>query len=335
MSREKFAQIAFWALFVIFGALLAKDFIKESQSEVRIKRPECIAPAKPGGGFDLTCKLITVSVLETGFIQKPMRTTFMPGGLGVSAYKLMVSKKAKDANIVVAFSSGTLLNIAMGKHGVHDENDVRWLASGGVDYGTIVVRGDSPYKNLQDLIEALRKNPQSISFGAGGSIGGQDWMQTALVARLANLDTKSMRYVAFEGGGEALTALLGGHVEAIVTGASEISSHLGNSAVRVLAVFANERLDTAEFKGIATAKEQGYDVVWEIVRGYYMAPKVSDAEYEWWLDIFARLWESEEFKKQREMRGLFEFNKGGAEFDSFVKAQVAKYRELIKEFDLQ
>ena len=55
-------------------------------------RTECIAPAKPGGGFDLTCKLIQVSLMETGAIAKPMRVTYMPGGVGAVAYNAIVAQ---------------------------------------------------------------------------------------------------------------------------------------------------------------------------------------------------------------------------------------------------
>lgn len=64
---------------------------------------QCIAPAKPGGGFDLTCKLIQVSLLETGAIKKPMRVTYMPGGVGAVAYNAIVAQRPAEAGTVVAF----------------------------------------------------------------------------------------------------------------------------------------------------------------------------------------------------------------------------------------
>lgn len=300
-------------------------------------RPECIAPAQPGGGFDLTCKLIQTSITDTKILSKPMRVTYMPGGVGVVAYNSMINSRAKDGNAIVAFSSGTLLNIATGKHGKYNENDVRWLASGGVDYAAVGVKADSPYKTLEDLLNALKKDPKSISFGAGGSVGGQDWMTTALLAKSANVNIKDTRYVAFEGGGDAMISLLGGHIDAAVQGIAEFLPHLESGSVRVLAVFSDERLHSNESKKLSevpTAKELGYDVVWPTIRGYYMAPKVSDASYNWWLEALTKLQQTEEFKKQRELRGLFEFNKNGKELEEFVKAQTQKYRDLAKEFDL-
>ncbi|MGA9618190.1 MAG: tripartite tricarboxylate transporter substrate binding protein, partial [Serratia proteamaculans] len=78
-------------------------------------RTECIAPAKPGGGFDLTCKLIQVSLQETGVLEKPMRVTYMPGGVGAVAYNAIVAQRPAEAGTVVAFSGGSLLNLSQGK----------------------------------------------------------------------------------------------------------------------------------------------------------------------------------------------------------------------------
>ncbi|MDE9567384.1 tripartite tricarboxylate transporter substrate binding protein, partial [Xenorhabdus bovienii] len=82
-----------------------------------------------------------------------------------------------EPGTIVAFSGGSLLNLAQGKFGRYNVNDVRWLASVGTDYGMIAVRYDSPYKTLTDLMDAFKKAPDKIVFGAGASIGSQDWMK--------------------------------------------------------------------------------------------------------------------------------------------------------------
>jgi putative tricarboxylic transport membrane protein len=162
------------------------------------------------------------------------------------------------------------------------------------------------------------KNPASIVIGAGASIGSQDWMKAALLAQKANVDPHKMRYVAFEGGGEPVTALLGNHVQAVSGDLSEMVPYLQGNKIRVLAVFSNERLPGA-LADVPTAKEQGYDLVWPIIRGFFVGPKVSDAEYQWWVDEFTKLQQTEAFKKQRELRGLFEFNMNGKALDAYVK----------------
>ncbi|WP_414079659.1 Bug family tripartite tricarboxylate transporter substrate binding protein [Xenorhabdus bovienii] len=296
-------------------------------------RTECIAPAKPGGGFDLTCKLVQVSLLDSKTINTPMRVTFMPGGVGAVAYNAIVAQRSAEPGTIVAFSGGSLLNLSQGKFGRYNVNDVRWLASVGTDYGMIAVRSDSPYKNLQDLMEEFKKDPTSIVFGAGASIGSQDWMKTALLAKEVGVDPRKMRYVAFEGGGEPITALLGNHIQAVSGDLSETLPYLSGDKIRVLAVYADKRL-SGNLARIPTAKEQGYNLVWPIIRGFYIGPKVTDEHYQWWVATFNKLQQTEEFKKQRELRGLFEFNMTGKELDDYVKKQVAQYHELAKSFGL-
>ncbi|MFP5404889.1 MAG: Bug family tripartite tricarboxylate transporter substrate binding protein [Gammaproteobacteria bacterium] len=296
-------------------------------------KPECIAPAKPGGGFDLTCKLAQVGMQETGLITEPMRVTYMPGGIGAVAYNAIVAQRPAEGNTIVAFSGGSLLNLALGKFGKYDENDVKWLAAIGTDYGMVAVREDSPYKTLKDLMDALKKDPSKIVFGAGGSVGSQDWTKAALVARAAGVEPKKFRFVAFEGGGETFTALLGGHIQVASGDASEALSQLEAKKIRVLAVLADERLP-GELNSIPTAKEQGYDVVWPIIRGFFMGPKVSDADYQWWVDKFNKLLATPEFAKLRADRGLFPFSKTGADLDAYVKQRVPEYRKIGAEFGL-
>ncbi|MBE5252271.1 Bug family tripartite tricarboxylate transporter substrate binding protein [Mixta mediterraneensis] len=297
------------------------------------ERTECIAPAKPGGGFDLTCKLLQVSLQETKQIDSPMRVTYMPGGVGAVAYNAIIAQRPAEAGTVVAFSGGSLLNLSQGKFGGYSEDDVKWLAAVGTDYGMIAVRADAPWKNLGELMEAMKKDPTKVVVGAGASIGSQDWMKTALLAREAGIDPRKMRYVAFEGGGEPVTALLGNHIQVVSGDMSEMVPHLQAGKLRVLAVMSDKRL-SGQLANVPTAKEQGFDVVWPIIRGFYLGPKVTDAEYKWWEDAFKKMVTTPEFQKQRDMRGLFEFNLFGAELDSYVKKQVTGYREKAKSFGL-
>ncbi|ELU1436794.1 TPA: tripartite tricarboxylate transporter substrate binding protein [Providencia rettgeri] len=307
--------------------------VSVNQASALPERTECIAPAKPGGGFDLTCKLVQVSMLETKEIEKPMRVTYMPGGIGAVAYNAIVAQRPAESGTIVAFSGGSLLNLAQGKFGRYNENDVRWLASVGSDYGMIAVRADSPYKTLNDLMDTFKKDPNSIVFGAGGSIGSQDWMKTALLAKAIDIDPRKMRYVAFEGGGETLTALLGNHIQVLSGDISEMTPYINEGKIRILAVYADKRLGDG-LSEIPTAKEQGYDIVWPIIRGFYMGPKVSDEDYNQWVEAFQKLQQTEDFKKQRELRGLFEYNLTGQELDSYVKKEIEQYREQARAFGL-
>ncbi len=299
-----------------------------------LDKTECIAPAKPGGGFDLTCKLVQSALAESKLIADPMRVTYMPGGIGAVAYNAVVAQRPDSANTIVAFSGGSLLNLAQGKFGRYNENDVRWLAAIGSDYGAVVVAENSPYKTLKDVLVAAKSDPTKVVFGAGGTVGSQDWMKAALIARAAGVDPKSMRFVAFEGGGEAITALQGGHIHVFSGDAAEAHQQMkAGSKIRILAVMANKRLP-GDLANIPTAKEQGADAEWPIVRGFYVGPKVSDADFKVWSDTFAKLMATPGYDKLRTERGLYPLAMTGSEVDAYVKKQVADYRKLAQEFGL-
>jgi putative tricarboxylic transport membrane protein len=299
-----------------------------------LDKTECIAPAKPGGGFDLTCKLVQSALQEGKFVADPMRVTYMPGGIGAVAYNTVIAQKPDAANAIIAFSGGSLLNLAQGKFGRYTENDVRWLAAIGTDYGAVVVAENSPFKSLKDVMAAIKADPTKVVLGAGGTVGSQDWMKAALTARAAGVNPKTMRYVAFEGGGEALTALQGGHIHVFTGDAAEAGQQIKAGAkVRILAVMNDKRL-AGDMASIPTAAEQGYDVEWPIVRGFYLGPKVSDADYKIWADTFTKLMATPAYDKLRNERGLFPMALTGAPLDIYVKKQVADYRKLAEEFGL-
>jgi len=295
---------------------------------------QCIAPAKAGGGFDLTCQLLRDSLQTSGATRSPNGISYQPGGIGALAFKNMVTRQAAEASIAVAFSSGTLLNLAQGRFGPYTAAHVHWLYSLGMDHGVIAVRHNAPYNNLAQLLSALNEAPNKLIFGAGGSIGSQDWFKAALLARAAGVSHKTMRFVAFEGGGEALTALQGGHIHVFTGDAAEAGQQIKAGAkVRILAVMNDKRLP-GDMANIPTATEQGFDVDWPIVRGFYVGPKVSDADYKVWVDTFTKLMATPAYNKLRDERGLFPMALTGAPLDAYVKKQVAGYRKLAEEFGL-
>ncbi len=315
-------------------AALAVSALVFSAGANPLDKTECIAPAKPGGGFDLTCKLVQSALLDGKFIADPMRVTYMPGGIGAVAYNTVVAQRPDAAGSIVAFSGGSLLNLAQGKFGRYTENDVRWLAAIGTDYGAVVVADSSPYKTLKDVMAAIKADPTKVVLGAGGTVGSQDWMKAALTARAGGVNPKTMRYVAFEGGGEALTALQGGHIHVFTGDAAEaLQQQKAGAKIRILAVMNDKRL-SGEMANIPTAAEQGYDVEWPIVRGFYVGPKVSDADYKVWVDTFNKLLATPAYDKLRNERGLFPMALTGAPLDAYVKKQVAGYRKLAEEFGL-
>ena len=301
-------------------------------AHAEIDSPECIAPANPGGGFDLTCRIAQSGVGPQ--FDEPMQVTFMPGGIGAVAFNLFNTTRTDDPNAIVAFSSGSLLNIATGKYGTEfDENDVRFLATAGADFGAVIVRADSAYETLDQLMTDFKSDPGGVIVGAGGSVGSQDWMKGALLLRSVGSDPRQMRYVAFDGGGDAIAALLGGSIEVYMGDVGEMSSHLEAGTMRILAVMSPERLD-ATFDVFPTARELGYDAEWTIMRGFYMGNDVSDEDYQTWANAFAAAYQTEEFRKIRDEKGLMPLELAGADMDAQVKRLIGELREIAREAGL-
>ncbi|WP_417662028.1 Bug family tripartite tricarboxylate transporter substrate binding protein [Pseudomonas sp.] len=295
-------------------------------------RPECIAPSKPGGGFDMTCKLAQAGFKDEKLLDAPMRVTYMPGGIGAVAYNAIAANRRNEPGTIVAFSGASLLNLALGKYGRYDETAVQWLTTVGTDYGTLAVRDDSPFKTLDDVIQALKKDPKSVTVGGGGSIGGQGWAKIALLAKAAGVDPRQLRYAAFEGGSEHYMALMGKHVDLVTGSASEIRAQRGNH-IRALAVYSEERLP-GDLSDVPTAKEQGYDIQWPLIRGYYVGPEVKGEELAFWKTTFAKLTSSAEFQQYLLDRDVIPLTVTGPELQALVKKQIDNYRQLGAEFGL-
>ncbi|MGL6202754.1 MAG: Bug family tripartite tricarboxylate transporter substrate binding protein, partial [Giesbergeria sp.] len=134
---------------------------------------------------------------------------------------------------------------------------------------------------------------------------------------------------------EAMTALQGGHVQVYSGDAAEAEEQMKAGAkIRVLAVMADKRLE-GPLAAVPTMKELGFDVQWPIVRGFYMGPKVSDADFKVWSDSFTKMMATPAFDKLRGERGLFKFALTGKELDAFIKERMTAYRQLAADFNLR
>lgn len=293
------------------------------------QNPECVAPAAPGGGFDTTCRLTARMLNELGIVGPAIRTTKVPGGIGAVAYNQIQAQRRAEANVIVAVSTGSWVNLAQGRFGRWTENDVRWIGTIGADYGVVAVRKDSRFATLADLLAALKAEPGAAPVGAGGTVGSQDWTKAALLVRGAGGDPRRMRYVPFEGGGQAMAALLGGHIRVFPGDATEVRGQLETGEIRILATLSPERLP-GPFAEIPTAKEAGADVEWAIVRGFYGPPQMPDAAYDHWVNALRRLQGNPQWAEARAGAGLFEFNLAGEEFTALAKRRTAEFPAMLR-----
>jgi putative tricarboxylic transport membrane protein len=297
---------------------------------------ECVVPAKPGGGFDLSCMLAREALQAVRPARPPLARRYLPGGIGAVAFDRVATGRLGGPSTLVAFSSGSLLNLAQGRFGPHSPSAVRWIATLGTDYGVIAVHRDAPFRTLADLVAALRQDPGRLAFGAGGTVGSQDWVKAALLVRAAGRDHKAMRFVAFEGGGDALAALQGRHVDVFPGDAAEaLQAQAGGAPLRILAVLAEARLSGA-LAGIPTAREQGIELVWLTVRGLYLGADAPESAVRAWTEAFRQAVASPGYAALRERHGLHPFEPlTGAALEDFVRLRIEDYQRLAGELGLR
>ena len=312
------------AAIILATALAVSGFVGD--------KPECIAPANPGGGWDFTCRTVGRLLHELKIVDRPVQVTNMPGAVGAVAFAHVAENRSKDRSLIVASSSVGMTQIAQNKY-PGDADKMRWLAMMGFDAGVVLVKADSPYKTVGDLMNALKADPNAAVTGGSSSAGGYDHLRLLLLARAAGIETanlRKIRWVQFEGGTDAVTQMLGGHLQVVSTDLGEISGFVESGQVRVLAVMTAERLE-APFDKLPTAREQGLDVVGVNWRGFYTGGGVSDADYNAMVEGLKRLYDSSEWKETARKSGLQPSWIGGREFEGFVRKSIADLRSLSKD----
>jgi putative tricarboxylic transport membrane protein len=294
---------------------------------------ECIAPAAAGGGWDLTCRAASSAAQELGLSPGTMRVTNLPGAGGGIAFAHAVAQRDRDEGVLVAASPATTLRLAQGQFAHLTEEDVRWVGAIGADYGVVAVAPDAPWDTLEELLREWRPDPSRFVVAGGSAVAGLDHMKMLVLGDAAGVDPLRIRYVPFDGGGEALTALLGGFVQVLSTDASQVIPHLEAGSLKVLAVLAPQRAGGV-LAGIPTAHESGYDVEWITWRGFYAPRGISDEAYERWVEVLTQVERSEVWGRVRQASGLDPLFVAGPDFEAFVREQVTEYREMSREIGL-
>lgn len=291
-------------------------------------KPECIAPANPGGGWDAICRTSANVLQKTGALKSTMYVTNMPGGSGAVAIANVIAKRKGDGALLVAASNSLTFTMAAGRT-PHGYQDVVPLAQVGGEYGGFFVRADSRFKTLGDLTAALKASSTSVSFAGGSAPGSLDHIKTAVYAKAIGVDPTKLVYVPFQGGGEAMTALLGGHTDVATIDIAEAGAQLEAGKIRCLGLLSDRR--STKYKDLPTTHDQGVKVTFPIWRGVYMAPGASPEAVRFWTDTLRKMLASPEWNAERERLGWEATYRFGDEFKAFVVDEQARYQALLKE----
>ena len=278
-------------------------------------------PANPGGGWDQTGRNLA-SAMQSVKLVSSVQFDNKGGAGGTIGLAQFVNSSRGDPNAVMIggmvmvgaiYLDSSPVNLSM----------VTPLARLTGEYEIIVVPANSPHKTMADLIKALKANPGSVSWG-GGSAGGTDHILAGLIAKASGVDPAKINYVPFKGGGEAIAAIVGGHVTVGVSGIGEFAEQIKGGRMRALAVSSPTKMD-----GFATLKEQKIDVELANWRGIFGAPGITTAQRDALIKIIRGATESVSWKETLSKLGWSPIYLSGDAYKKFIDEDTKRIAGII------
>jgi len=220
------------------------------------KAIDIMAPAATGGGFDTTARLVQRALTEEKLASTNVTVSNVPGAGGTVGMAQLLKNKG-DSHALIVVGRVTIGSQVTGKTEAK-VSQLTPIARLMAESEVVVTPKDSPYKSIKDVLDAIKKDVNSVKF-AGGSAGGIDHELAALLVKAAGGDVKAWKsYVPFAGGGEAAAAIIGGQVQIGISGFGEFKGQIDSGTMKALAVSAEQPLAAA--KTIPTLKSQGVDI---------------------------------------------------------------------------
>jgi putative tricarboxylic transport membrane protein len=303
-----------------------------AQSAWKPDKPvEIVVNTAPGSGPDKTGRLMQKIFQDLKQPELPTVVVNKPGGGGAIAYAYLNQNPGNGHYLAVA--SKTLLTTHVMGRSPTTYTDVTPIAHLIGEYIGIAVRADSPIRSGKELIERIRKDPNGYSFGIGSTLGNTNHQAVAGALKASGIDVRKLRNVVFNSGGQAITAMLGGHVDIVPVSIGSWLPHVKTGQVRIVAVSSAKRLSGA-FSDVPTWREQGVDVVvsnWRTIVG----PKnLSASQIAYWENTIQRLMATAEWKKDAEATAAVSEFMGSAELRKYMESDYAQIKAFLLDLEL-
>ena len=278
-------------------------------------------PANPGGGWDQTGRNLAAA-MQSAKLVSSVQFDNKGGAAGAIGLAQFVNQSKGDPNALMVGGMVMVGGLYLSKSplSLDQVTPVARLTS---EYEVIVVPAASPIRTLADLVKALKADPGKVSWG-GGSAGGTDHILAGLIARAVGVDPKRVNYVAFKGGGEAVAAIVGGHVTCGVSGLGEFAEQIKGGRMRALAVSAPKREE-----GIPSLKEQGIDVELGNWRGVFGAPGLTTAQRDGLVRLVKTATETPAWKQTLQKLGWTGEFLGGDDYKKFIDEDQKRIAGII------
>lgn len=287
-----------------------------------------IAPAKPGGGWDQTARALQ-EVLQSQGLAKAVTVENVAGAGGTVGLAQLVTREKGKGNVLMV-NGLVMMGAILTNNSPVSLAQTTPIARLTGEYEVIVVPAGSAIKSLADLVAKLKTDTASAAIG-GGSAGGTDHILAGLVVKTVGGDVKKLNYIPYSGGGEALAAILGGHVTAGISGYGEWEGQIKSGGLRAIAISSAERVPGLD---IPTMKEQGVDVVLANWRAVVAPPGIDDAQRKALLAAVDGAVKSEPWKALLAKRNWTDLYLPGDAFAKLVAEENGRVAEVLKAIGL-
>jgi putative tricarboxylic transport membrane protein len=290
---------------------------------------QLMVPNAPGGGYDTTAR-VAAKVMETEEITGPVQVFNLPGAGGTVGLQRTVNEKG-NGKLAMQMGLG-VVGAAYTQKSKATLNETTPIAKLIEEAGAIVVPKDSPYKDINQLVEAWKKDPKKLAVGGGSSPGGPDHLLPMQLAQTVGIDPKQVSYVSYDGGGELLPALLGNKIAFGASGFGEFLDQVEAGDVRVLAVTSEQPVEA--LKDVPTLKGSGIDLVFTNWRGIVAPPGISEEDKQTWIAALTAMHDSKGWKDEMAQRGWTDAFETGDEFGTFLKEQDTEVAGILEQLGL-
>jgi putative tricarboxylic transport membrane protein len=285
-----------------------------------------VVPYAPGGGSDVYARAIDNVIKTEKLCPERFLIVNQPGGSATIGTTSVAHSPGNEYTLLTFISGQVSGPLVVGK-GAATYRDLTFICNLAKDEQFIVVKADSPFKTIQDLVAAAKKGTVSI---AGTATGQEDQMCNRLFEKAADI---KLRYIPFNSGGECITALLGGHVSAIWANPSEFIPQYEAKMVRALAVANDKRIDL--LKDIPTFMESGYKFEFDFFRGIAAPPKIRPEVVSYYENLMKKMSDSTTWKEQYLKKYMLSpMYLNGKEMTQFVAKNEKLFGDILKDLGL-
>jgi tripartite-type tricarboxylate transporter receptor subunit TctC len=276
-----------------------------------------IAHTAPGSSTDIFARELARAA--SPILGQPVVVVNRPGGSGATQMAALKAA-APDGYTIGVNTISHLTNMETNLRGVYSWSDFSWITLAQFDPYIWAVAANSPHKTLKDLVDYAKKNQgKKINVGGFGPVGSAHNIAFQLLAEQAGIE---FNWVAYPGGAQAMTALLGGHIDVVNTNPGPAQQFAEAGRIRGLAVLDDQRVP--DFPNVPTAAEAGFplDSSWKQVRGVYGPKGVPTDVQKKLADVFLKAMKTPDFAEYMKNSGQQYGNMGPQQYTDYIQREV-------------